>query len=73
MLSQARVTGLLDLQAGPPIEMTAPNAKGFDMGVAVLVDYVETLATFFTHPSHDEYAVLEPNCAFRTAKHRRLI
>ncbi|KAG7284352.1 hypothetical protein NEMBOFW57_010725 [Staphylotrichum longicolle] len=29
-------------------------AKGFDMGVVVLLDYVESLATFFTHPSHDE-------------------
>lgn len=30
-------------------------ANGFDMGVVVLLDYVESLATFFTHPSHDEY------------------
>jgi hypothetical protein len=30
-------------------------AKGFDMGVVVLLDYVESLATFFTHPSHEEY------------------
>jgi len=48
-------TGLLDLRAGSPIELTAPMAKGFDMGVVVLLDYVESLATFFTHPSHDEY------------------
>jgi hypothetical protein len=33
-------------------------AKGFDMGVVVLLDYVESLATFFTHPSHDEYVQL---------------
>nr|ACH72903.1 StcH [Aspergillus ochraceoroseus] len=49
-----KVPGLLELQAGPPVELTAPMAKGYDMGVVVLVDYVETLATFFTHPSHDE-------------------
>jgi hypothetical protein len=48
-------TGLIDLQAGSPIELTAPMAKGFDMGVVVVLDYVESLATFFTHPSHDEY------------------
>lgn len=29
-------------------------AKGFDMGVVVLLDYLESLATFFTHPSHTE-------------------
>ncbi|KKK22273.1 hypothetical protein AOCH_000147 [Aspergillus ochraceoroseus] len=55
-----KVPGLLELQAGPPVELTAPMAKGYDMGVVVLVDYVETLATFFTHPSHDEY------CSHRT-------
>ncbi|KKK21815.1 hypothetical protein ARAM_004344 [Aspergillus rambellii] len=36
------------------------HAMGYDMGVVVLVDYIETLATFFTHPSHDEY------CSHRT-------
>ena len=30
-------------------------AKGFDMGVVVVLDYLESLATFFTHPSHHEY------------------
>ncbi|KAK4234869.1 hypothetical protein C8A03DRAFT_46880 [Achaetomium macrosporum] len=49
-----KVPGLMGLQAGPPIAFTAPMAKGFDMGVVVLLDYVESLATFFTHPSHDE-------------------
>jgi len=29
-------------------------AKGFDMGVVVVLDYLESLATFFTHPSHIE-------------------
>jgi len=48
------IAGLMDLQAGPPVEFTAALAKGFDMGVVVLLDYVESLATFFTHPSHDE-------------------
>ncbi len=52
--------GLIDLQAGPPIAFTAPLAKGFDMGVVVLLDYVESLATFFTHPSHDEYVPYFP-------------
>jgi hypothetical protein len=45
---------LIDLQAGSPVAFTAAMAKGFDMGVVVLLDYVESLATFFTHPSHDE-------------------
>ncbi|KAM0813250.1 putative Stress-response A/B barrel domain-containing protein [Seiridium cardinale] len=49
-----QVPGLLDLQADKPIELTAPMAKGFDMGVVVLLDYIESLATFFTHPSHDQ-------------------
>ena len=48
------VAGLMDLRAGPPVEFTAALAKGFDMGVVVLLDYVESLATFFTHPSHEE-------------------
>lgn len=48
-------TGLLELQADTPIKLTASMAKGYDMGVVVLLDYVESLATFFTHPSHDEY------------------
>lgn len=45
--------GLLDLQTGPPLEFTASLAKGYDMGVTVLLDYVESLATFFTHESHE--------------------
>ncbi|CBF80167.1 Dabb family protein [Aspergillus nidulans FGSC A4] len=49
-----KVPGLLDLQAGPPLDFTARLAKGFDMGVVVLLDYVESLATMFTHPSHDQ-------------------
>ncbi|KAL4917416.1 hypothetical protein BDW62DRAFT_201848 [Aspergillus aurantiobrunneus] len=49
-----KVPGLIDLQAGRPLDFTAHMAKGFDMGVVVLVDYTESLATFFTHPSHDE-------------------
>ncbi|KAL4865133.1 hypothetical protein BDV12DRAFT_200416 [Aspergillus spectabilis] len=49
-----KVPGLIELQAGSPLEFTAHMAKGFDMGVVVLVDYTESLATFFTHPSHDE-------------------
>ncbi|KAL6237520.1 hypothetical protein BDW75DRAFT_238307 [Aspergillus navahoensis] len=49
-----KVPGLLELQAGPPLEFTARMAKGFDMGVVALVDYMESLATMFTHPSHDE-------------------
>ncbi|KAK3046351.1 hypothetical protein LTR09_012167 [Extremus antarcticus] len=53
-----QVPGLLDLQAAPPLELTAPMAKGFDMGVVVVLDYLESLATFFTHPSHDEVNAL---------------
>ncbi|KAK4175379.1 hypothetical protein QBC36DRAFT_379409 [Triangularia setosa] len=49
-----QVPGLIGLQAGAPIALTAPMAKGFDMGVVVHLDYVESLATFFTHPSHEE-------------------
>lgn len=49
-----KVPGLLDLRAGPPLEFMARLAKGFDMGVVVLLDYVESLATMFTHPSHDQ-------------------
>lgn len=49
-----KVPGLISLQAGSPLEFTSHMAKGFDMGVVVLVDYSESLATFFTHPSHDE-------------------
>ncbi len=54
------------MQAAPPLELTAPMAKGFDMGVVVVLDYLESLATFFTHPSHDEYGyrtVLYPDNA----------
>lgn len=46
--------GLIDLRAASPLELTAPMAKGFDMGVVCLLDYLESLATFFTHPSHKE-------------------
>ncbi|KAL3458181.1 hypothetical protein BJX64DRAFT_292442 [Aspergillus heterothallicus] len=49
-----QVPGLLDLQAAPPVDFTAHMSKGFDMGVVALVDYTESLATFFTHPSHTE-------------------
>lgn len=59
-----KVPGLLELQAGSPVELTAPMARGFDMGVVVQVDYLETLATFFTHPSHDEYGLFAPSLVF---------
>lgn len=55
LLNKAPYPGLISLQTGPPIELTAAMAKGFDMGAVVLLDYVESLATFFTHPSHIEY------------------
>ncbi|KAK4992563.1 hypothetical protein LTR66_006255 [Elasticomyces elasticus] len=38
--------------------MTAMLAKGYDMAVVVVLDYVESLATFFTHHAHDEVNVL---------------
>ncbi|KAB8219493.1 hypothetical protein BDV33DRAFT_204409 [Aspergillus novoparasiticus] len=53
-----QVPGLLDLQADSPTEFTAPLAKGFDMAVVVLLDYLESLATFFTHPSHHQVNIL---------------
>jgi hypothetical protein len=49
------------LQAAPPLELTAPMAKGFDMAVVVVLDYLESLATFFTHPSHNEYGYEQPD------------
>jgi hypothetical protein len=45
-------------------------AKGFDMGVVVQLDYIESLATFFTHPSHDEF-VESPSLA--TAREKRVL
>ncbi|KAJ9640325.1 hypothetical protein H2201_006904 [Coniosporium apollinis] len=53
-----QIPGLLDLRTAPPLEMTVKLSKGYDMAVVVLLDYVESLATFFTHHAHDEVNAL---------------
>ncbi|KAL4876808.1 hypothetical protein BJY04DRAFT_222655 [Aspergillus karnatakaensis] len=53
-----KVPGLISLHAGPPLEGMAERAKGFNMGVVIVVESIEALGAMFKHPSHDELHVL---------------
>lgn len=49
-----KIPGLLDLQAGPGLAVSAPRAKGYDMGLVATLEKVDDIAPYGTHPAHSE-------------------
>ena len=47
-------TGLLDLQAGPGLAVSAHRAKGYDMGLVATLEKVDDIGPYGTHPAHLE-------------------
>jgi hypothetical protein len=47
--------GLLSIQSGPPLPISLPRAKGFDMGIVAVLETPEHIATYAVHPAHLEY------------------
>lgn len=50
--------GLVELHAAPPLKYTVEKAKGYDLGVVVLLDSLLSLRRFAKHPSHTRFVVL---------------
>ncbi|KAI1100862.1 hypothetical protein F4804DRAFT_317751 [Jackrogersella minutella] len=50
MVSQ--IPGLLKINVGPPLAVTAHRSKGFDMGLVAVLEKQEDLAVYATHPAH---------------------
>lgn len=46
----------MELHAAPPLKYTVEKAKGYDMGVVVLLDSLLSLRRFAKHPSHTRFA-----------------
>jgi hypothetical protein len=46
--------GLVSLQAGQPLSICIPRAKGFDMGLVAVLEKAEDVAAYAVHPAHLE-------------------
>ena len=49
-----KIPGLVSLQIGPPLPISLPRAKGFDMGIVAVLETPEHVATYAVHPAHME-------------------
>ncbi|BAE56762.1 unnamed protein product [Aspergillus oryzae RIB40] len=57
-ISQAmvgQIPGLRSLKTNPPLPISVPRAKGFDMGLVAVLDKKEDVAVYAAHPAHLEY------------------
>lgn len=54
MLAHCITIGLADFQAGPGLAVTAHRAKGFDMGIVVILDKANDVTSYGLHPAHQE-------------------
>lgn len=48
-------SGLISLHTNPPLPISVPRAKGFDMGLVAVLESPEHVASYATHPAHLEY------------------
>ncbi|OJJ35236.1 hypothetical protein ASPWEDRAFT_40414 [Aspergillus wentii DTO 134E9] len=56
-ISQAmvgKIPGLISLKTNPPLPISVPRAKGFDMGLVAVLESPEHVAGYATHPAHLE-------------------
>ncbi|KAJ5247262.1 hypothetical protein N7468_002245 [Penicillium chermesinum] len=49
-----QIPGLRSIEAGQPLPISVPRAKGFDMGLVAILDSPEHVASYATHPAHLE-------------------
>ncbi|KAM0805838.1 stress responsive A/B barrel domain protein [Usnea florida] len=49
-----KIPGLLDLQAGPGLPVSAPRAKGYDVGLVATLEKVDDVGPYGAHPAHSE-------------------
>ncbi|KAJ6022864.1 uncharacterized protein N7446_013217 [Penicillium canescens] len=49
-----KIPGLLSIQSGPPLPISLPRAKGFDMGIVAVLETPEHVTTYAVHPAHLE-------------------
>lgn len=43
------------MEAGGPLPISVPRAKGFDMGLVAVLEKPEDVASYAIHPAHLEY------------------
>lgn len=55
MLDADVLIGLVSLEAGPPLPISVPRAKGFDMGLVAVLEKKEDVEVYAGHPAHLEY------------------
>ncbi|KAL2006369.1 hypothetical protein VTN00DRAFT_10023 [Thermoascus crustaceus] len=49
-----KIPGLISLHANPPLPISVPRAKGFDMGLVAVLESPDHVASYATHPAHLE-------------------
>ncbi|OGM46865.1 stress responsive A/B barrel domain protein [Aspergillus bombycis] len=49
-----QIPGLRSLKTNPPLPISVPRAKGFDMGLVAVLDKPEDVAVYAGHPAHLE-------------------
>jgi hypothetical protein len=52
------LTGLLRLDVGAPLPVSAARAKGYDSGLVAILDKPETVTVYAEHPAHLEYVLM---------------
>ena len=52
-----QIPGLRSLKTNPPLPISVPRAKGFDMGLVAVLDKKEDVAVYAAHPAHLEYVL----------------
>ncbi|KAL1955548.1 hypothetical protein VTO42DRAFT_8427 [Malbranchea cinnamomea] len=49
-----KIPGLLELKTGPPLDITAHRAKGFNMGIVAILEKPADVKVYAEHPAHLE-------------------
>lgn len=59
--SRFLLAGLISLHTNPPLPISVPRAKGFNMGLVAVLELPEHVAGYAAHPAHLEW-VFFPFC-----------
>ena len=46
--------GLTKLDFGPPLPISVPRAKGFDVGIVAVLEKADDVSVYIDHPAHLE-------------------
>lgn len=49
-----KIPGLVSMQTNPPLPISVPRAKGFDMGLVAVLESAEHVKGYAEHPAHLE-------------------